>query len=130
MLVSAILWSGAPQQAVAVIIEREVTILISEAILSELKTVLIRPKFQPRFIRAGTSPQAAIRELLGTVEIVEPAAVPENIVRDPKDRMVLACAVGGRADYIVSGDKDLLVLQEYEDIPILSVDQFLQHLSV
>ncbi len=129
VLVSAILWSGAPQKVVAAAIAREDTILASEALFHELKNVLFRPKFAPKFARSGTTPQAAFDELLGTAELVEPAEVPPGIVRDEKDRFILACAVGGRADTIVSGDKDLVVLSVYEGIPVMTADQFLQHLS-
>ena len=43
--------------------------------------------------------------------------------------MVLACAVEGRADYIVSGDRDLLTLESYEEIPIVTPREFLQILA-
>jgi predicted nucleic acid-binding protein len=43
--------------------------------------------------------------------------------------MILACAVGGKADYIVSGDKDLLTLISYAGIPIRTAEQFLDHIS-
>jgi predicted nucleic acid-binding protein len=54
-----------------------------------------------------------------------PADVPEDAVRDPKDRMILACAVGGKADIIVSGDKDLVVLKAYQGISIVTPSDFL-----
>lgn len=64
------------------------------------------------------------------VEQVEPVAtIPATAVSDPKDVMVLAAAVGGRADYIVSGDKHLLTLGAYEGIPILRVADLLQRLN-
>jgi predicted nucleic acid-binding protein len=50
-------------------------------------------------------------------------------VRDPKDVMILACAVGGKADFIVSGAKDLLTLVSYEGIPILTAEQFLKRVA-
>jgi uncharacterized protein len=62
-------------------------------------------------------------------ELVTPAEIPPDAIRDPKDIPVLACAVGGKADYIVSGDNDLLVLTAYQNIPILSAAQFLKRLE-
>ena len=53
-----------------------------------------------------------------------------RVCRDPDDDVVLACAVSARADYIVSGDKDLLVLNEFEGTPILSVAQTLELLQI
>jgi putative PIN family toxin of toxin-antitoxin system len=56
---------------------------------------------------------------------VLPTDVPENAVRDHEDRAILACAVGGKADCIVTGNRDLLVLSSYEGISILNVQQCL-----
>ncbi len=47
-----------------------------------------------------------------------------NICRDPKDNMYLELALSGKADYVVTGDKDLLVLHPFENIPILSATDF------
>jgi uncharacterized protein len=47
--------------------------------------------------------------------------------RDPKDDMLLEVALSGRAACIVSGDKDLLVLNPFRSIPILTPDDFLKH---
>ncbi len=44
---------------------------------------------------------------------------------DPDDDRVLECAVAGKADYVVSGDRHILKLSSYEGIPILTVRQFM-----
>ncbi len=103
--------------------------MTSEALLTELKIVLARPKFEPKFLSTGKTPEGTVEEFVGLVEIVVPATIPPDSVRDAKDIAVLACAVGGKADFIVSGDKDLLILNTYERIPIVNADQFLQRLS-
>ena len=53
------------------------------------------------------------------VDLVEPIDVP-RIVRDPDDDHVLACALAAKADLIVSGDKDLLDLNTFQNIHILT----------
>jgi predicted nucleic acid-binding protein len=53
----------------------------------------------------------------------------EGVARDPEDDKLLACAVEGRADYLVSGDKDLLVLQEYAGVQVISPAQFVKILG-
>jgi len=61
--------------------------------------------------------------------VVGPADIPiPPELRDPKDLMVLAAAVGGGADAIVTGDKDLLALGEFRGIPILDVSKVLTQL--
>jgi uncharacterized protein len=47
----------------------------------------------------------------------------KQISRDADDDVVLACALAARADFIVTGDDDLLVLKSFNGIPILSVAQ-------
>lgn len=56
-----------------------------------------------------------------TVEIIQSFSV----CRDPKDDKFLELAVNGNADYIVTGDRDLLVLNPFQNIAILSVSEFL-----
>jgi predicted nucleic acid-binding protein len=53
-------------------------------------------------------------------EIVDPPPLPEPVSRDPDDDAVLALAAAARPDLIVTGDKDLLVLDAYAGIPIVS----------
>jgi putative PIN family toxin of toxin-antitoxin system len=55
----------------------------------------------------------------------EPSALANAVCRDPDDDWVLATAVAGDADAIVSGDADLLNLSSYSGIEILSPRQFL-----
>lgn len=83
--------------------------LLSEDILAELERKLSSAKFTARIDAIGLTP----------------LPVPDNAIRDPKDRMILACAVGGNADFIVSGDKDLLVLKTYQGIQIVTPSGFL-----
>ncbi len=53
-------------------------------------------------------------------EVIEPPALPQPVCRDPDDDEVLALAVAAQADLIISGDNDLLVLQQFNGIPILT----------
>jgi predicted nucleic acid-binding protein len=59
------------------------------------------------------------------IEVVEPAPLPQPVCRDPDDDEVLALALAARAELIVSGDNDLLVLQQFEGIPIVTPAQAL-----
>ena len=68
--------------------------------------------------------QSAVAMLRESSVLVEPVDVPPGATRDPADSPVLGAAVAGSCDCIVTGDKDLLVLQEYRGIPILSPRAF------
>lgn len=63
------------------------------------------------------------------IRIVEPAALPMPVCRDPDDDMVLATAVAAAADLIVTGDQDLLVLGNYQAIQIVSPRKFIELLD-
>lgn len=57
---------------------------------------------------------------------VEPVPLAKPVCRDPDDDWVLAAAVAGRAEMVVSGDKDLLSLKKYQGVPILTPRQFIE----
>lgn len=56
--------------------------------------------------------------------IVEPLPLPVPVCRDPDDDLVLGTALAGRCDVIVTGDRDLLVLESYGGIDIVSPGAF------
>ena len=104
------------------------TLLTAPVLLEELARVLRYPRLQ-RYYDAATRDRfvALIAALSEVVEL--PADDIPSISRDPDDDRVIACAVMGRADVIVSGDKDLLVLQRVGNIPILTAAEFLRRLQ-
>jgi putative PIN family toxin of toxin-antitoxin system len=122
ILVSALLVkNSAPFQVISKIEERDV-ILYSEETLLELNQVLSRKKFIKYF--AIEEKQAFIFKLLEKAELVE---IEEsiNICRDPKDDKFLELAFSGKADFIVTGDQDLLVLNPFRNIEIITANDFL-----
>ena len=70
-----------------------------------------------------------IESLLLDAELTPGRLAVHVITRDPSDNMFLTCAVEGRADYIVSGDQDLLTVQSYQGIPIVTAAEFLRILA-
>lgn len=97
-------------------------LLFSDATFEELQQVITRPKFDKNV-------SIAIRiEFLARVweesERVEIADVITDC-RDPKDNKFLEVAVNGNADYILTGDQDLLFLNPFRDIPIIPPAYFL-----
>ena len=64
------------------------------------------------------------RHLLANCEMVSPVEVPSTACRDPNDLPVLGTAVAGRADVLITVDKDLLDLREYSGISIIRPGQF------
>jgi len=129
IVVSGLLWGGAPAQAIDAAIEQQITLLTSEILIAELMKVLSRSKFKPRFEQLGKSAEDFVANYRALVEIVIPAPILPTIIADPTDDAVLACAAGGKAEYIVSGDKHLLMLGRFEAIPIITINDFLEKLA-
>jgi uncharacterized protein len=125
IIVSGLFWQGPPKQLYQSLVSGHFDLLLTELLLDELRDVVTREKFEARFAAIGFSPSQFLIQYEANAIIVESADIPVDAVRDPKDRAVLACAVGGEADYVVSGDKDLLVLGHYQSIPIITAVQFL-----
>lgn len=97
-------------------------VLMSNDTFAELSEVLLRPKFDRYSNRAKR--ETFLDELLGLVEFVE---IVEQIdeCRDPKDNKYLELAVSGKADLILTGDEDLLVLHPFRQMPIVRIQAFL-----
>lgn len=115
-IISGLFWQGPPRIVLNEAALKTFALLISDELITELDEVLSRQKFSKLRTALGKSASEITSDLLTVIELVPPAEIPHHAVRDPKDRKVLACAVGGQADYIVSGDKDLLVLDSFQSI--------------
>ncbi|MGB6688589.1 MAG: putative toxin-antitoxin system toxin component, PIN family [Terracidiphilus sp.] len=97
-------------------------ILASEATQLELAEVIRRDRFD-RYVDRAIREQLAA-EYVRACRIVE-VVFPIRICRDPRDDKFLEVALHGNADAIITGDKDLLVLHPFRDIPILTPGKYL-----
>lgn len=104
---------------------------ISENLLRELEDVLRREKFRVRLELSGHSAGEIVAKLRAAAVVVGEAviSIPPNL-RDPDDVHVLACAAAIAADAIVSGDNDLLAMESFAGIPIVTVRQALERCGV
>lgn len=125
VLVSAALKRQSTPGATAHIVEAHHTLLKSAATERQLFEVIARPHFATAL---PDETRAWLRNLMARGELVE---IHERIAvcRDPTDDKFLELAVNGRADVVVSGDGDLLVLDPFRNIPIITPAAFLQHVA-
>src|SRR5260221_10441943 len=126
VIISALFFGGKPGAVYQAGTDKKFRFVTSDALVNEFREVLSRPKFSEYFARLGKSVENFVNAYATAADVISPASIPSGVVRDPKDEMVLACAVGGKAEYIVSGDTDLLSLNLYSDIPIVSASQFIE----
>lgn len=123
-LVSRLLLSGSiPAQAVHKAI-RSGDLLFSRATLMELNEVLRRPKFD-RYL--APNDRDHFIHLLARLAIMVEVTHAVQCCRDPKDNKFLEVAINGRADALISDDGDLLELNPFRGIPILSSLEFLSN---
>ncbi|HIG97041.1 MAG TPA: putative toxin-antitoxin system toxin component, PIN family [Candidatus Aenigmarchaeota archaeon] len=120
IFVSSIFWEkGNPHRAVEFALEKKVGVFTSVEILQELERVL-RRDFE--------EPDEMIQRQIGLIveysDIVAVNRKVDAVKSDPEDNKILACAVSCDADYIVSGDRHLLELKEYESVKIVTAKQF------
>ena len=98
------------------------TLLTSDFILEETQEKLIE-----KFGYTAELAAEAVSVLRSRMKVVTPSKLETQVCRDPDDDNILAAAVSGNCDCIITGDKDLLVLERYEDIRMLSPTNFLIH---
>jgi uncharacterized protein len=122
-IVSALLFSGTASRLVPVWQSRRIVVLVSRPIVEEYLRVLAYPKFRltPGEVRALIE-----EEVLPFTEVVRVRKRLSRVLRNPDDEKFLACAAGGRAQYLVSGDHDLLELRSYGGARVLPVGEFLE----
>jgi putative PIN family toxin of toxin-antitoxin system len=128
-VLSGLLWQGPPRRLLDLARRRTVTLCTSPTLLAELAEVIGRDKFVKRVRAATLSAAELVQDYERLAEVVEPQPLPAPTSRDSDDDHVLACALAGKADLIVSGDRDLLTLHEYQGIPILSTTAALARLT-
>lgn len=91
--------------------------------------MLTRPSAAKRLALIDKQAQEVLLDYIAAVEVVAAPALPQPVCRDPDDDAVLALAVFAGADLIVSGDNDLLVLEQFEGVSIVNASRALALLA-
>ena len=128
VVVSGLLWGREPARAIYTAIDKLVELVATEDTLAELRNVLSRRKFAARLQEIDKTVARLMDEYTALVTMVEPTSIGSVIKEDPKDDQFLACAVGGKAVLVVSGDHHLLQLRKFQDVEIITVQEFLSRI--
>jgi putative PIN family toxin of toxin-antitoxin system len=119
VLIAAVVADGLCRDLVRRRLENH-SLITSLTLLNEL-----REKLEEKFdVKAKDIP--FLRAYEARADFFEPAPLDANVCRDPDDVAVLATAIAGKADFIITGDQDLLVLSQHEGIPIVTPRQWLE----
>lgn len=122
--ISALLWGGIPGQILRLARNQQIIIFVSDALLIELETTLRRVKFRQRLQERGHAVEYLMSVVKGFSQLCPGSSVDVPELRDPEDKTILAAAESARAEAIVTGDRDLLVLTEFNAIPIITSREF------
>jgi len=127
---SLLVKAGLPAQVLDAWRARRYLLVVSPAIIAEVQATLRYPRIQRKYALTDDDIEQ-LTDLLEQEALLVPgdAEVAGAVPEDPSDEIVLACALDAQADLIVSGDRHLLDLGEFQDIPILTVRDFLERLA-
>ncbi len=121
IFVAALMFPGRQaEKPIDRVLEHRDYLLISRAIIDETLTVLARKfKRNAERLAADAVLLARLGEIVATKQRLQ-------LLKDDPDNRILECAVAGRADLIVTGDRELLALKEFEGTRIVSLRAYLE----
>jgi uncharacterized protein len=120
VVLSGLFWHGTPHALLDRVREGTLIFISSPALLAELAEVIARPKYDAILVRSNTSRERSLVEVRELTEVIAPPPLAQPVCRDPDDDAVLALGVAANVDLIVSGDKDLLTLNSFQGIAIVT----------
>lgn len=121
IFVSGLFWRGAPYETLQKGLGGAFVIVISLEILKEIERVL-----QEKFKFPSYDTGAYLEVIALNAQVVEPDLRLAVVKSDSADNRIVECAVAGKAEYIVTGDRHLLELERYKGIKILTPNKFLR----
>ena len=127
ILISALITKGTPPDSLyQAWLRGDIELVTSTAQLTEIDNVLSRPRLQ-KYVDADEA--SVIVQDMGTRALVLDEIPVVNLSPDPKDNPILATAIAGKADLIISGDKKhILSLEHVEGIPVVTAREALERL--
>ena len=119
VVISAVFFGGIPRRIIEAVMERKFRACGTAPIIEEYEEV-VREMIERK---QGTLRRDMLTPFIKRIELVN-VITPVSACRDPDDDKFISCAIDAGARYIVSGDKDLLVLEKYRDIEIITAHDF------
>jgi len=130
VVVSALLWGGNPYRLIEAAAAGDIDLATSPELIAELTEVLARSHLASRLTAQRSSVEQAIALYRELTLQVSPTDTPRVVPRDVDDDAVIACALAANANLIVTGDHDLLSLEQHQGINIVTPAQAVQTIGV
>ena len=125
-LISATFWSGSSDKIISKAEIKEIELIISNDIIEEYGEVLDYEEIQDKIKDKKLEMKRTVGKIISMSKIVVPKEKLAIVKNDPDDNIILECAKAGNVDFIISNDKHLLKLKKFENIPILTPDEFVE----
>jgi putative PIN family toxin of toxin-antitoxin system len=122
IFVSSFFWGGYPREVYERIINGFDELYITDEIIMEIKSVMSSSKFNLN----SNKIEDYIKIIEKYSKKIVSKNIPKSISRDKNDDKILQCGLDGNVDYIVTGDKDLLILKEHNAIKIIKPKDYLE----
>ena len=119
------MWGGVPRLLLQAGREKRVDLFTSAALLAELTDILGRRKFDKKIAASTLTVDQLVDRNAALAALVRPTPTP-RVAPDPDDDVVIGTGLAAKADLIVTGDKPLLSVAEYQGVRIVGVTQALQ----
>ena len=125
VFISGTLWYGIPNRIIELIDFKNIDLVLSQEILQEFSEVLQYDEIQNKIKIKNFEMTYTLKKITELAQIVDPKKKHKVIKDDPDDDKFIDAAVEGDVDYLVSKDKHLLNLKEFNGIKIVSPEEFL-----
>lgn len=129
VVISGMFWRGPPYQLLLGAQQGKAALISCPELLAELTQVLSYSKFAPHLRYIGSSADQQVASYASFTTLLTLTYPLPRVCRDADDDKVLACGLTGQADFIVSGDLDLLSIGTYNSIPIVGAHVALMQLT-
>jgi putative PIN family toxin of toxin-antitoxin system len=124
VVASAIFFGGKPKEVIDRVMTNQIDAYASADILEEYSETVeyLKDKFP------GKKPKIPLIDIEAKCRVINVSA-RIDVCRDPDDNKFIECAIDSKCYYVISGDKDLLTVKEYDGIEIVTVAEFLEILK-
>ena len=128
VVASAMLWGGSPKVLLQARREKRVELFTSTPLLAELTDVLSRRKFEKKIAASLLTIDQLVDRYAELAQVVRPTSIPRT-APDPDDDVVIGTVLAATADLLVTGDRPLLSVGEYQGVRIVGVSEALRMMA-
>ncbi len=125
VLISATFWYGDSFRILERVENKEIELILSHEIIKEYEEVLAYNEIQEKIQAKQLTMKQTVQKIQSMATLAYPSEKINIVKDDPDDNAVLECALEGDVNYIITNDKHLLKLKEFQEIKIITPAEFL-----